>query len=450
MALDFQSSKDSQDKLFLDIILHQAINSRSDVHAQDEIIEQSKQQEWVLLSELLPQVNVDGTIQKSYLNSYAEELLHTNFNQTLFDPSGALLQREVQRLTTKIKQYNKLELQNRVRLDLTRDFFQHRNRLYEKPFQDALEKSSLTEYKSALLKKSIGLYSAPQIQAAETQFQSAKSQVFKLGNVRKISKQQLITSSENPLDLPLVIPETTLILNTLWKNLQQTDEETLVQQAIKFRPIFKELNAQIEQAEIKTDIARYYYLPSIAFDANIYKYRFAPTALTATQTTAEAALLYPWTVGLTASWSFDSFGSLHSVRAARAERLEKVLTKKRTEFTIKNDVITAHLELQNAAEELHSSLKSVEQAHIDFLKNVKSFEVGLISKVEFEQAQTTWEQAQIKLENTLTTTVNKHEELMFNAGYPPGPSELQNLSIPPAPEFNTSEITLKTEPGKAI
>ncbi|HBL98352.1 TPA: hypothetical protein DDZ86_01770 [Candidatus Dependentiae bacterium] len=439
-SLHLFSDVSQSDSLYLERLLEHALECRSDIRAQDETIEKIRQQEWVIASGLFPHVDLKGTVQKSKEDAYAERILQANFSQVLFEPDGAIMEREVARLNTKIATFQRQDLQNRIRLDVTRNFFNYRTRLYEEAAQNALDQSSSIEYKSALRKKIIGLYSDPQMQQAEAQFRNAKTKVFSLANDRKAGKEHVISSTENSLERALAIPDTRLVLDALWKEIEHHDTETLIKQALKYRTEFAILDAQIEQAEIRTDIARYYYLPSISFNATTYAYHF-DSGTTVLEAGLGADLLYPWTVGLSAQWSFDSFGSLHSVRSARAERMEKILTRKRTEFEVKDAVITSHLALQNAAESVRSGLSSLEQARIDFFKSVKSFEVGLLSEVEFKKAKTTWERAQAELENTLNSAVNKHEELLFNAGYPPGPSQLQHLPISPLKnpsDFDTS------------
>ena len=406
--------------LHIDDLLNDALEHRSDIRAQDELIEQTLEQQAVIMSTLWPQISFTGTRQKSKDDAYPVNLFQASLDQVLLQPGGAVLQREAARYDTKVARYKKENLQDLARFEISDSYLDLRNRLYEEQYQKALDKSSFENYKTAQLKQKIGLVALPEFEKAEAQFKDAQRTVFSLNNTREISRQHLFTDCERIFEKPISFPDSKALLAFIAASVAGYDTEELTQLAMNYRTEIQMWQAQADQAEVQIDIARYFYLPTISFSANFYEQKYE---------TPVAIPYYPWNVAISMSWTFDGGGSFHEMRIARAHHLEMLLSKKHAEFSAKDDIKTAHLELQNSTETVRSLLSKTAFAETEFLKSKVSFKIGLISEVAFTQAKTAWEQARLDLEEGITFAARKHEELLYKTGYAPGPTALQHQVI---------------------
>ncbi|HBY05714.1 MAG: hypothetical protein UV38_C0001G0089 [candidate division TM6 bacterium GW2011_GWE2_42_60] len=427
----------SPELLHIDNLLNDALEHRSDIRAQDELIEQTLEQQAVIMSTLWPQISFTGTRQKSKNDAYPVNLFQASLDQVLLQPGGAVLQREAARYDTKVARYKKENIQDLARFEISDSYLDLRNRLYEKQYQDSLDTSSLVNYKSAQLKQKVGLYALPAFEKAEAQFKDAQSTVFSLNNTREISRQHLFTDCERIFEKPISFPDSRALLAFITESVAGYDTEELTQLAMNYRTEILMWQAQADQAEIQIDIARYFYLPTISFFANFYEQKYE---------TPVAIPYYPWNVGISMSWTFDGGGSFHEMRIARAHHLEMLLSKKHAEFSARDDIKTAHLELQNSTESVRSLLSKTAFAETEFLKNQVSFKIGLISEVAFTQAKTAWEQARLDLEEGITFAARKHEELLYKTGYAPGPTALQHEAIHKALHRTEAVETTTTVP----
>lgn len=425
--------------IHIDDLLNDALNNRSDIRAQDEQIEQTIEQQAIIMSTLLPQITLSGTRQKSKDNIYPVNLFQASLNQVLLQPGGAILQREAARYDTEIARYQKENFQDIARFEISDSYLDLRNRLYEKQYQEALDKSSTTNYKNAQLKQSIGLFSIPEFEQAEAQLKESQRTIFSLMNNREISRQHLYTDCERVFEKPISFPDSKALLAFIASSVAGYDTEELTQLAMDYRTEIQIWQSRADQAEVQIDIARYFYLPTISFFANFYEQKYDRITLES---------MYPWNVGVSIEWTFDGGGSFHEMRAARARHMQMILSKKHAEFSAQDDIKTAHLELQNSTENVRSLLSKTAYAETEFLKNETSYKIGLISEQEFTQAKTDWEQAKLDLEVGITFAAKKHEELLYKTGYAPGPTALQHKAIHEAlhrPGEPDTQLTIPVE-----
>lgn len=393
--------------------------SRSDVEAAAYRVEEAEHEEMVIRSNLFPHMQLTGTVQKTRENIYPSEMLQASFSQVLYDPSGARIEEEIAKCTTKIQRENYLNVKDEAEFETTNSFLTYRNRLLEEDLEKSLDSSSSQYYQKALLAAQVGFISPVQLQKAEAKFKASQSSVAKLFHTRIIAKDQLEANSEKKLECPLSITNARKLVDFIVQVTSSYDTESLVRDAYESVTEFEILDLERQQAEYELDKNRYAYLPSISFVANAYKTRFDidPT-LSPTQRAALDQLIYPWTVGIQGSWTFDSFGHVQKMREAKARILEKTFDKKRLEFTVRGEVETLHEELKISVEQIKAAVSKAEELDEDYAKASLELEVGLVAPVDYARVETDWRQAHTELENIIASSVIKHEELLRRAGYP--------------------------------
>lgn len=85
---------------------------------------------------------------------------------------------------------------------------------------------------------------------------------------------------------------------------------------------------------------------------------------------------------------------------------------------IKLDIQTAYSILQKEIKNFGAQTISYNQAKNEFTLKKQQFDAGLISKVDFETAKYSFENARHYWLTQAATTALKKQELLFNCGYP--------------------------------
>lgn len=190
--------------------------------------------------------------------------------------------------------------------------------------------------------------------------------------------------------------------------------------AFKNRPEIKKASKNIEIAQDDIDIAMGAKLPEIYASGNVNHTGGNEIVVGG----AGGEISKPgqhsnFQIGLGITWSiFDGLLNSYKADQAQANKLKAILDKDQTLQQIKYDVESAYYALLQALKDLKAKNAEYIQTKNDFILNKQQFEIGEISKVDFEAAKTTWEKAKLTLIISQIALTKAERNLMYSSGYP--------------------------------
>jgi outer membrane protein TolC len=85
---------------------------------------------------------------------------------------------------------------------------------------------------------------------------------------------------------------------------------------------------------------------------------------------------------------------------------------------IRKEIFQGHAELLSAFKNFESAKKEYERANNEIVLKRKEFEVGLISNIDVQQAETAWLNAQYDYLTSKIAVGKKYRTLLYSCGYP--------------------------------
>lgn len=389
-------------------LLNKTLENRADLVSTEYDIKRAEDEEAVALSGLFPKISIDAQVQKQKGDLYPNQQIHLGMTQSLYEPAGPLMQRELARTQTSLLRWELLDQKDQARFEMGQGYLSYRNKLTTEPFYAALDKSSHEQFKKAQCAYQLGLLSEQDFEQEKALFESNQSKVKSYPNDLSIARAELTARSEQPVKGNVDQFSSNLFFDHLSEGLYPFDQNDFIKEAMGARKELRVIDQQIEAAAVQKDIARYAYIPTINLIADVYKLSQPEYAGESTR---------PYRFGLSFGWQFD-LANLHRFRSADASRLKAIFDRKHMEFTIERDVRTSCDELEVVIHNVIALKAKLEEARIAFERNKKAYEVGFISEVDFIQAKTNWEQTQTDLETEITLAAEKHEDLLWSTGYP--------------------------------
>jgi outer membrane protein TolC len=123
--------------------------------------------------------------------------------------------------------------------------------------------------------------------------------------------------------------------------------------------------------------------------------------------------------GIGLSWKiFDGALSRFEENAAHAKILKEILTKDDTHQKIQWDIQKAYYQLSQDRIKWVAKNAELTAAHNDLVLNKKKFEIGDISKVEFNVSVSNWERAYFEWLDGKTAMLIDARDLAYQCGYP--------------------------------
>jgi len=161
-----------------------------------------------------------------------------------------------------------------------------------------------------------------------------------------------------------------------------------------------------------------------AYTSQYYAKQYVPTVSTfvdaSKNTVRQGNSTWSKSAGISVGWNvFDGLSNYFNKSAADARKMKTVLEKNDLIRKVKLEVQQAHSALQKEIKNLTSQNVSYAQSENEYLLRKQEFDAGLISKVTFQTAQYTYENARFAWLNQVATTTLKHYELLYTCGYPP-------------------------------
>lgn len=380
---------------------------RSDVTSLEYDIVRALQKENIALSGLFPTATINGVKQQQRGDFWPDAQVTLSLTQSIYETAGPLTEWLLAQTETELARWSKENLLDDTRYEVGQNFLSYRNALLKEPLNTALDTSSKEQFEKAKTDYSQGLISRVEFEKEQANFETAQSKVMSYTNEVSITKEGLALASERPIDGPVRPVDSLIFYHHLVEGLKPYKPGDFVIEALSCRKELKVIDQQIAAATINKDIARYSYVPTIEFVADI-AHVWGPPIYEST---------HPYRFGLSFNWNFD-LGNLFRFRSAEADRLKAVFDRKRSEFAIENEVRTDCDQLEILTKDVVAVKEKTNAARITFERSKKEHEIGLLSDVDFKKAQTEWEQAQFNLEDTITKAGQKHEELLWATGYP--------------------------------
>lgn len=179
-------------------------------------------------------------------------------------------------------------------------------------------------------------------------------------------------------------------------------------QAIENRKDIKIKQDTIDAERYNSQFFAKQYLPTVSVGASASK----NTVRNGNSTWSKSA-------NVSISWNvFDGLSNYFNKTAADARKMRAILEKNDLIAQVKLEVQTAYTSLQKELKNLASQNVSFAQSDNEFTLNKQQFDAGLISKVEFVTAKSTYQTARFTWLNQVATAALKKQELLYACGYP--------------------------------
>ncbi len=185
-------------------------------------------------------------------------------------------------------------------------------------------------------------------------------------------------------------------------------------QGLSRRPEIKQSAKQIEFEQLSADIARRSTLPRIELDANAWHYDGGPNPITQRNFSQITGRI---------RWDFfDGTVSKHQTNQALARKMQATLATEQQRQSIKLEIETAYYSLSKALTALAAKNFSYAKAESTFLRKKQEYTLGLISKIEFTLAESTWLTTEFAWLSQKADVTLKKMALDYSCGYPEAPT----------------------------
>jgi outer membrane protein len=216
----------------------------------------------------------------------------------------------------------------------------------------------------------VGLVPINDVLRSEVELANSTENLVTAKNAAKLARATFNTLLTNPVNDPVAV-EDILIYRE-----QTYDFDALTKQALEKRPEMELIEINLLQADQQIRLARSKYYPEVAlteFHQNPY---------------------WQITAGLT--WTFWEWGkTLYSIRQKEGLKRELVQKKLDLEDSIRLDVKDALLRLENAAENIPTTEKAVEQGEENLRVNEERYKAQVATITDVLDAQTLLTQARV-------------------------------------------------------
>ncbi|MBN2266949.1 MAG: TolC family protein [Candidatus Babeliaceae bacterium] len=407
-----QADTTTNDDLFsLEQLTAYATYNRSDLEAIDAKLRGLEQDEWIAWSGYMPQIKVSGIFQSSRDYLYPTKQGRVLASQVIFNAAGPQLEYDRVMAQEKITILQRSRFHDEIVRNTRGTYLDYCNQLFGDPYQLALAKTGTAEFRRAERENRVGTLSDLDLERARKDLQDILTEVAIFAEDTDKKKESLETTVEKDVK-KLRRPSLDLLLAKSFQTAQTASLDEYLAEAKNNRPEFPIFDQEIELADIDFRQAAFSYMPTLSLNVGLYKDHYNRPVLDV------GYYSYPWVVGLEMDWTFDGFANVARARKARAHRLEKVLSKKRAEFTIALEVKTAFHDFKNQVETLRKQVVTLGEARKEFLRQKKAYAVGLISRIEFVRAQSDWKKREYALAQAANYAAWLYEQLLFQAGSP--------------------------------
>ncbi|MBD3231244.1 hypothetical protein GF322_01135 [Candidatus Dependentiae bacterium] len=399
VSLNPDLAKKNHLRLSLDQAIKLAIKNRPSLKAFQYAVQASKQDEKKALSGYKPQINL--TEKPSFQSGYKgiQNDVTIQADQLIYSFAGPLEEYKIAQKGTGISEYQKLRHQELIIFEVTRSFLQSWLLQRKNNFIKYLNSSSVQNIKKSehenklnLLDKNVWLNDAATysenistVYIYSDELKNARSELeYYIGKKFENGKSNLILTWDSKHEIKLEA------LNHYYNN------------AIKHRNDIKEKQKEIEQQEEYKNFYKKTYLPSLSLNGQ------------AGRTSGNASN----SIGAILNWSmFDGGTNYYESQKANANKLKALMEKDRLIQLTKFEIQKSYYELNSILKQLIAKNIRLTQAKNEIILRKQQFEIGDISKVDFEIAKYNWETQKFDWLTTKLSAELKLNELKYASGY---------------------------------
>ncbi|HBS47662.1 TPA: hypothetical protein DEO28_04860 [Candidatus Dependentiae bacterium] len=360
------------------------------------------------LSGYFPQITAETSEQFVEHKEGLKPEVNLGVSQLLYSFGGPLEQYKINKKDVSIAKYQKEIATDLVRNQVETSFLRCWVTEKKIAFIKALNKSAIEQFEKSREAYKVGLISKNQFMQAQATYEKniadVKSYEDQLISIRKTFEYYIGTE---------IYSQPNTNVNLMWDKdnpLPKLESfKTYQTKALENRKELKAKQKEIEKAKLQSKYYINQYLPSVSVLGN----------QTFTKQSAFSPVNYFGNAGVSLNWNiFDGLANKHLQSAAKAQKAKAILEKDDLHDDITEEVQKAYYQLNILLKELEAKNAELAQAKNQFLLRNEEFTVGLISKVDFEAAKTSWEKAQFDWLELRVAVEIKYMDLNFACGYP--------------------------------
>ncbi|MFA5075437.1 MAG: TolC family protein [Candidatus Babeliales bacterium] len=365
-------------------------------------IQAQKENEKVAFSGYFPTINLNETPYFQNEQKGLQNRISIEGRQLVYSFAGPLQQLKIAQKQTDVAKLSEEERKDYLRYFVEASFLQSWLLQRKNKAIKTLNSSADETIKKAEHQNKLNLLSKNQWLQDEATFASNLANVYLYSDELKNAQNQL----EFYIGKQFESKDETITL--IWDSKQEIKVENLenyYQKAIKNR---KDIQRKQKETEVFKETEYYYkkgnapelkIMGSVSKDSNAY-YNCHQ-------------------VGLYLTWNIFDGGTKHyEQHKAHAEMLKALEEKEYLINQAKYDVQKAYNNLSILLKQLAAQNIQLTQAKNDYILNKQKYEIGDISKVDFEQAKYNWENQKFIWLSLKINTAVKERELQYACGFP--------------------------------
>lgn len=398
-----------------------AMEHRPDLQAYDHYIEASKMAARQAWSGYLPAINFTSN-QIAYKGTSGSTNTTTmSAQQLLYSFAGPQEFYRRAKKNTAVVEFLSEAAKKTVRCEVEKAFLHSWLLQNQYKFFQSLQVSTQKLYDQAVHRDKLDLLNRTDYLNETSNYAINTANVYSYKDDSNIAQRKLEFLMGKPLKLSINMHENTNPLETTRLEWDSTREivlqpiETYYQYALQYRPEIKQGLKKIGIQKDSERIARRTQLPTVSLVA------------TAGRQPACSEIADPfylgrefYSYGAVFSWNiFDGLLSYFKTNEAHENMIKEILNNQQLINAIKSEVETAFYTLSKSLTQLKAQNVDYTRAKNDFEFKQQELEIGDISHVEFEVAQTEWQKSHFAWVTSYIDVAIKERDLLFAAGYPP-------------------------------
>jgi len=413
-----------KNQLSVDEAIDLAFTNRPSQQAFDYSVKAGKEHEWSTLSGYFPHIDIQsrvGTTKRSLL--LPKKQVFIEGKQLLLSFDGPIDRFRIARQETDVIYSQKLLDLDNIRFEVEKSILDLWDTRKKYDFINSLGISSEKIFNQDKHKNKLGLLDKNIWLTSVAQYAFATSQVAQyddeLSSVFANIERSLGTNISYNFDVNQSAMEQFITQNILAA--YEHDSDYFYEYALNNRKELLEIDHQILREKYLSNSYAKSYLPEIYLFGQVQYYEFKPlkraSALAARASAADSKWI-DWRVGLEFNWKFDSFENAFNSESAHATMLAYQATRLDATEQIKQEVQTTYDALQRSLKNLQAQEAQFSQSDNELILRKKQYEIGEISVVEMDQAETSWKQARYELITAKKQSATIYRELLAKSGYP--------------------------------
>lgn len=376
----------------------------------------------------LPEVKFHAGAGHAKLNFFSPKHdMELSIKQLLYSFSGPMQQYQIAEEDVFALEANRIVEQNKSRFEIETSLIDLWNILHKEFAVRQYNISSHETYKRNTHQQKVGLLDLVDWMQATATFELAQAIVKEYKDnitiAQSAAERSVGIGPWNDISLAGNALET--FIEDAIIDAPHYDSSNCLAQALVWRPELEANFHAIQKALYQEQFYERTYLPTIGLFFDLVHYVYEQSCCTTPDPCNPSSGLLGdfnkftgWRLGFSFDWTFD--GLANTFNASSAEQRSCGLTMQRFDLIdqIKKDVTTSHSSLTIALKDLQAAQATYDQAKTQYELQKIKHDVGLISDVDLENAQSFWDKAQIDYTDSKVAVAKKRSELLLACGYP--------------------------------